>query len=178
MTLGRRHNPAGLTTGGFDCPTTGTITVSTIPSDGRYYLTSFGGGSDTQGVACHGMPSADGTWYYLADKDRFGCGTKVRITNPANQRAVVAQVIDVGPNVCVEQAGGMPVIDASPLVSQYLFDSGSSGWADRRVVLADVVDPSTPLGPSTPLEASMGSFGWLLVLGGVAWVTNELWGTR
>ncbi len=167
----RRIHPSGLVVGGYQCPTSGEIAGRQVPDDKRYYLTSFGGGSDTQGMACGG--TADGTWYYLADSWRFPCGTKVRITNPANGKSVVAQVADVGPNVCVEQAAGLPVLDASPLVSQALFGSSSSGWADRRLVIGEVVDASTPLGLWTGGSdgstsgkllglASLGVGGWLL----------------
>jgi hypothetical protein len=167
-----RLRPAGLVVGGYPCPTTGQIAGSDIPSDGMYYLTTFGGGSDTQGMACGG--TADGTWYYLADRDRFGCGAKVQITNLANGNSVVAQVADIGPNVCVEQAAGLPVIDASPMVSQHLFGNSSSGWEDHRSVLAQVVDPSTPTGPTTyvgSITTSLtlqGVVGSLLVVGGIA----------
>lgn len=131
----------------------GQIAVSSIPSNNRYYLTTFGGGSDTQSVACGGR-QADGTWYYLADAFRFGCRAKIRITNPANGKSVIAQVADVGPATWVEQNAGMPVIDASPLVSQYLFGTRSSGWSDRRVVTATPVDASAPLGPEGASGAS------------------------
>lgn len=146
---GRAGNlrPAGLVVGGYDCPQTGETASSDIPSDHRYFITMFGGGSDAQNVACTGMPRADGTWYYVADRQRFGCGTKLRISNPATGTSVIAQVADYGPNICVEQAAGGPIIDASPLVVQALFGVSSYGWEDRKAVIADVVDPSTPLGP-------------------------------
>lgn len=132
---------------GFSCPTSGEIAGRDIPSDSTYFLTTFGGGADAQPVACGG-PAADGTWYYCADSWRFGCGTLVLISNPATGAGCVAQVADVGPNVCVEQAAGRPVIDASPLVAQALFGTSSLGWSSRSLVLARVVDPSTPLGPT------------------------------
>lgn len=127
-----------LTAGGADAK---------IPDDHRYYITTFGGGADTQNVACGG-PIADGSWYYLADKDRFRCGTHVRITDPASGRSVVAKVADVGPARWVERNAGGPIIDASPLVLRYLFGR-MYGWSDRVVVIAESVDPSTPLGPSS-----------------------------
>jgi len=118
-----------------------------MPSDNRFFLTTFGGGTDTQGVACRGFPIADGSWYYAADSQRWPCGTKLRITNPANGRTVIAQVADEGPALYVEQRAGGSVLDASPLVSEHLFDSASSGWEDHRGVYVQVADPSTPLGP-------------------------------
>src|SRR5512140_2592104 len=62
--------------GGCACPTSGTcsaLSYSDIPGDGKYYVTTFGGGADTQPLACGG--TADGTWAYVADSARFGCGT-------------------------------------------------------------------------------------------------------
>lgn len=150
-----------------------------IPSDGRFYLTSFGGGSDTQNVACHGAHIADGTWYYAADSQRWPCGTKLRVTNPANGRTVIVQVADAGPALWVEQAaGGMPILDASPLVSQALFGSASSGYEDHRVVVVEVADPSTPLGSSdTQAVSSSGSAKVVLAIGVLAaiglWLVRE-----
>lgn len=154
---------------GYQCLNTGEIAGRDIPLDGQYYLTSFGGGSDTQSVACGG-PIADGTWYYMADSWRWPCGTKILITNPQNGLGVVAQVADVGPNICVEQAAGKPVIDASPLVSQALFGTTSRGWSDRSLVLAEVVDPSTPLGPAQgDLNAGLaGRVETAVIAGGLA----------
>ena len=100
---------------------------SSIPSSGHYFLTSFGGGSDTQTMSCGG--TADGTWYYAASKQRFGCGAHLQIE--ANGKCVVAATDDYGPDVCVEAAAGAPIIDASPLVSRHLFGTSSAGWAIR-----------------------------------------------
>jgi hypothetical protein len=60
---------------------------------------------------------------------------------------VVAQTDDYGPDVCVEAAAGAPIIDASPLVSKYLFDTDSAGWSDHLAITVVQVDTSTPLGP-------------------------------
>jgi hypothetical protein len=133
-----------LTVAGHYCPTRGEIAVRTIPADNTYYLTSFGGGVDTQRMACTG--TADGRWMYIADAWRFGCRAKVRVTNPRTGRWCVAQVADVGPNVCVEQAAGRPIIDASPVITRELFGRSSAGWSDRIVVHAEMVPTATPLG--------------------------------
>ena len=122
---------------------------SSVPSDDRYYLTSFGGGSDTQTMSCGGL--ADGTWYYAASKQRFGCGARIQIE--ANGNCVVAATDDYGPDVCVEAAAGRPIIDASPLVAKHLFGVSSAGWSDRLAITATLVDPSTPLGPCTSSPA-------------------------
>jgi hypothetical protein len=170
--------------GGYDCPTSGEIAGRELAPDGTYYLTTFGGGADAQPVACGGPP-ADGSWYYLADSWRFGCGARVLVSNPANGRGCVAQVADVGPNICVEQAAGRPVIDASPLVARALFGTDSLGWSSRALVYARVVDPATPLGPApgdtTPPVLPAGPSGaatlagWLLALGGAGVLGYLAW---
>jgi len=132
-----------LTVGGFYCPTRGEIAGRDIPADNLYYITTFGGGRDNQRMACSGY--ADGRWLYIADAWRFGCGARVKITNPRTGRWCVTRVADVGPNICVERAARKPIIDASPVVTRELFGVGSAGWSDRIVVRAEVVPSSTPL---------------------------------
>lgn len=152
--------PGPLTRGGGDAK---------IPDDHRYYITTFGGGADAQGVACGG-PRADGTWYYLADKDRFGCGTHVRITDPVSGRSAVAKAVDIGPAQWVERNAGGPIIDASPLVLQHLFGHDSYGWSDRVVVIAEPVDASVPLGPSqTETGSSVVTAAVLIAMAAGAW---------
>lgn len=133
-----------LTVGGHYCPTRGEIAGRTLPADDLYYITSFGGGVDTQGMACGGI--ADGRWMYIADSWRFGCRARVRVTNPRTGRWCVTQVADVGPNICVERAAGKPIIDASPVITRELIGRNSAGWSDRIVVRAELVAASTPLG--------------------------------
>ena len=53
-----------------------------------------------QGMSCGG--TADGTWAYIANVARFGCGGLVVIL--AGGKHCVAKVVDCGPNRCVEQA--------------------------------------------------------------------------
>ena len=86
-----------------------------------------------------------GTWYYAASRQRYGCGSRIQIE--ANGKCVVAETDDYGPDECVEQAAGKPIIDASPLVSEYLFGTKSAGWSDRYPIHVTEVDSSTPLGP-------------------------------
>jgi MYXO-CTERM domain-containing protein len=138
--------------GGCSCPGSGgcsSVSYSNIPSDHLYYVTTFGGGSDTQGMACGG--TADGKWAYIADSARFGCGAKVLIE--ANGKSCVAKVADCGPNRCVEQAVSSsgcsshhPIIDASPFITKYLLGASGVGWSDRKTVKATVVAASTPIG--------------------------------
>jgi hypothetical protein len=117
---------------------------STIPSDGVYVLTTFGGPGEGQTMAC-GSSTQNGTWYYAASRQRYGCGSKIQLT--ANGNCVVAQTDDYGPDVCVENAAGLPIIDASPLVAQALFGTSGAGWSDHLQVNVTQVDGSTALGP-------------------------------
>ena len=117
---------------------------SAIPSTGDYYLTSFGNGSDSGTMSC-GSNTNHGNWYYAASRQRYGCGSHIKIT--AKGKCVVAKTDDYGPDVCVENAAGRPIIDASPLVSQHLFGTRSAGWSDHYKVHVEKVPSSTPLGP-------------------------------
>jgi hypothetical protein len=138
---------ADLTVNGHYCPTRGEIAGRTQPADRQYYITTFGGGSDTQRMSCAG--TADGRWLYIADAWRFGCGARVKVTNPRTGRWCVTQVADIGPNICVERAAGKPVIDASPAITRELFGAGAVGWSQRMLVLAEAVAAGTALGCGT-----------------------------
>ncbi len=171
---------------------TSNIVGSTIPSNCRYYITMFGGGSDAQTVSCSyaalsatygpGIPRtatgsayADGSWWYIAGAigahmGRFPCGTKVLVANPTTGASCVAVVADMGPNSrIVEQRANGAVIDASPLVIQHLFGRSSYGWEDRKEVIAYAVDPSTPVGPAGAIDPATacggGAFSLTKLLG-------------
>ena len=144
-----------LTIRGHVCPTRGEIAGRNIPADNLYYITTFGGPGDQQRMACGSY--ADGRWLYIADSWRFGCRARVRVTNPVTGRWCVAEVADVGPNICVERAAGKPVIDASPVITRELFGRSSAGWSDRVVVHTDVVARSTPLGCGSGTPPPAGS---------------------
>ncbi|MBL8600376.1 MAG: hypothetical protein JNK72_00485 [Myxococcales bacterium] len=152
-----------LTVGGYYCPTRGEIAGRDLPSDNNYYVTTFGGPGDAQRTACGGY--ANGRSLYIAGSWRFGCGARVRVTNPRTGRWCVAEVNDVGPNICVERAARKPIIDASPVVTRELFGVSSAGWSDRILVNAVAVNRATPLGcgsgtpPSAPSTGSTGSTG-------------------
>jgi hypothetical protein len=117
---------------------------SSIPGDHEYYLTSFGAGSDSGTMSC-GENTTHGSWYYAASRQRYGCGSHLKIE--ANGKCVIAEADDYGPDVCVENAAGGPIIDASPLVSEHLFGTSSAGWSDHYRVTVTEVSGSTPLGP-------------------------------
>jgi hypothetical protein len=118
---------------------------SSIPSSGDYYLTSFGFSPSDNGTMSCGEKTLDGTWYYAASRQRYGCGAHIQIE--ANGKCVVAETDDYGPDACVERAAGSPIVDASPLVSEHLFGTRSAGWSDRLPIHVTLVSASTPLGP-------------------------------
>jgi len=116
---------------------------SEIPADGDYVITTFGGPGDHQQMSCGGY--ADGTTWYAASRQRYGCGSKIQIE--ANGKCVVATALDYGPDVCVENAAHSPVIDVSPLVSKALFGVSGAGWSDHLHVNVTPVAAGTPVGP-------------------------------
>jgi len=118
---------------------------SSVPSNGNYYLTSFGSSPDDDGVMSCGEYTKHGSWYYAASRQRYGCGSHIQIE--ANGKCVVAETDDYGPDQCVETAAGRPIIDASPLVSEALYGTSSAGWSDRYAIHVTEVPSSTPLGP-------------------------------
>jgi hypothetical protein len=85
------------------------------------------------------------TWY-TADAARFGCLARLKITNPANGKSVIAVALDYGPSCSVEHSVSSPVLDASGRIDRYLFGA-DQGAVDRAKVHVVEVDPSTPLGP-------------------------------
>lgn len=147
-------------------------TYGTTPAtDGDYYITSFGCWVDPnntihtdpgdncipsclakakQAGLC--MPGDTGpeceervNWF-TADGARFGCLARLKMTNPANGKSVIAVALDYGPACAVERSVNEEVLDASGRVDLYLF-GGDRGATDRATVHVVEVDPSTPLGP-------------------------------
>jgi hypothetical protein len=94
-------------------------------------------------MSCGGY--ADGTTWYAASRQRYGCGSKLQIE--ANGACVVVEALDYGPDVCVENAAGRAIIDASPLVGRALFDEAGVGYSDQKIVTVTEVAATTPLGP-------------------------------
>ena len=94
-------------------------------------------------MSCGGY--ANGTGWYAASRQRYGCGAHVKVQ--ANGKCVVLATDDYGPDVCVENAAGRPIIDVSPLASKALFGVSGAGWSDRSVVTVNKVATTTPLGP-------------------------------
>lgn len=118
---------------------------SAVPASGHYFLTTFGASPGDDGRMSCGDFTRHGSWYYAASRQRYGCGSHIRIE--ANGRCVVARTDDYGPDVCVENAAGGPIIDASPLVARHLFGTSSAGWSDHLHITVHKVSSSTPLGP-------------------------------
>jgi hypothetical protein len=138
------------------------LASSTIPASHQYVLTSFGNTPSDNGEMSCGEYTDDGDWYYAASRQRYGCGSHVSVQ--ANGKCVVVATDDYGPDVCVENAAGMAILDASPLVAEQLFGVSSAGWSDGLTVLVTEVAASTPLGPCavatpppTPPAADAGS---------------------
>lgn len=116
---------------------------SSIPGSGMYRLTTFGGPGDHQSMSCGGY--ADGTTWYAASRQRYGCGSKLKLE--ANGKCAIVTALDYGPDVCVENAAGMPIIDVSPKASRHLFGEAGVGYSDRLNVKVTKVAASTPVGP-------------------------------
>jgi len=119
---------------------------STIPADGQYVITTFGGGGDTQPMSCGG--TANGTGWYAASRQRYGCGAHLQVT-ASNGNCVVVEAKDYGPDVCVENAAHSPILDMSPRASKALYGISSAGWSDHITVHVEEVSASTPLGTCT-----------------------------
>ncbi len=159
--------PAGSNV--FSC----TGSYGTTPStDGDYYLTEFGCWVDPENVthtdpddncipSCFSQAKAAGLCmagdtgpeceervdWFTADGARFGCLARLRVTNPANGKSVIAVALDYGPGCSGEQNVDMEVIDASGRVDLELF-GGAEGASDHALVHVVQVDDSTPVGPT------------------------------
>ena len=165
---------SGLTVGGCQCAASGScsaLSYSDVPPDGKYIITTFGGGSDTKAMSCGGI--ADAKWAYVADRARFPCGTKLLVE--AKGKQCVAQVADCGPNRCVEQAASgscsthFPVLDVSPVITKHLFGFSQTGWSDKLLVVAKPIDPSFVVGcPGAPATGGTGGTSGAGGAGGAA----------
>ena len=130
------------------------VSLNSEATEGTYFLTTFGGPDDSGDngqLACGGRSDPNSSdvhqKYYAAAKQRFGCGTHIKLEAAGN--CIVLETTDAGPAAWVEDKAGGPVIDATPLAAQELFGAASFGWSDRKAVQLSVVDASVPLGPCT-----------------------------
>jgi hypothetical protein len=144
---------------------------TTPVDDGNYYITSFGCYVDASGnvqtdpgdncipsclsqaiaaglcaAGSQGPDCEEAVNWYTADGARFGCLARLRITNPANGKTVVAVALDYGPACSVENSVSHAVLDTSGRIDDYLF-GGAQGASDMSLVHVVQVDDSTPLGP-------------------------------
>lgn len=140
---------------------------------GSYYITSFGCWIDEDGdlrgdggdncvpwcqsfadpddyeELCPGMSGAEcerSVAWYTADADRYGCLTRLRVTNPETKDAAVVVVLDRGPSCKIERRVEHWVLDLSYPASNYLF-GGPASATERVEAIVEVVPPDTPLGP-------------------------------
>jgi hypothetical protein len=128
----------------FGCYFDASGKLKTDPYDNCEFACGAKGYCDKQGPACQ----ASLKWF-AADADRYGCGTKIRVTNCKNGKSVVLATLDRGPNCkTIEQKHDAPVLDMSHDAMGHLFDGKFYGGGDYKSVVVEVVDPSTPLGPS------------------------------
>jgi hypothetical protein len=139
-------------------------------ANGDYYGTAFGCWTDgngnpqsdpgdncipaclnaaQQGGLCAGQSGPDcerSVGWFAADAARFGCLARLRVTNPANGKAVVVVALDLGPSCKVEASVSHAAVDLSYPANDYLF-GGAQGISDKAAVHVVEVDPATPLGP-------------------------------
>jgi len=85
--------------------------------------------------------------WFSADADRFGCGTRIRVTNCKNGKRVILAALDKGPNCPTEKKFGAPVLDMSYPAMTYLFDGKTYGGSELQRVHVETVPAATPLGP-------------------------------
>lgn len=154
------------TDGPWSC---GGLTGTSTNPEGIYFTTSFGCWVDDQGqahsdagdncipacslasIGCSGKtgPQCERSInWYTADSDRFGCGTKLLVTNPDNGKSAVLMAIDRGPNCRIERKVDHWVLDMSTRASIFFF-GGQTSATERADVHVEIVDPSTPLGPTS-----------------------------
>lgn len=142
----------------------------TKAANGDYYATAFGCWKDADGdshsdpgdnciPACLSQAKSSGLCanmtgpqceesvnWYAADAGRFGCLARLRVTNPANGKAVVVVALDYGPNCSVEKQVNHAAVDLSYPANDYLFGS-AQGIVDKAKVHVVEVASTTPLGP-------------------------------
>ena len=94
--------------------------------------------------------------FYVADAQRFDCGTTLRVTNVLTDTCVVVYTEDGGPNATYEADayGGRRILDASPAVIEYL-DIDHHGWSNSDLVLVEWGQPGDVPGEAcTPCEST------------------------
>lgn len=139
-------------------------------ADCEYYATAFGCWKDSNGQnhsdpgdncipaclsqaqqsICSGLsgPSCErSVSWFAAGKGRWPCMTRLAVSNPKNGKSAVVVVLDAGPACWVEASVGHAVVDLSYPAAHWLFDGGTPGASEKKLVVVEEVDSSTPLGP-------------------------------
>ncbi len=145
----------------FSCPG---FTATQPSSDGYYIPTSFGCNTgfskdptDNCAPACptSQIPECNGKTgreceeaivWYSANSDQYGCGTKLKVTNPSTGKAVIVRAIDRGPS-CSVQSNVRGKFDLSQAARREI---------GGDLVKVERVDESTLLGPA-PACSDLGS---------------------
>lgn len=138
------------------------FTGTTIPPNGNYKTTAFGcvnGWTDPGDNClpacgnppglCNGLSGPDcerKLGWFAADADRYGCFSRLKITNPITKKAAVVIVIDRGPACSQEQIHKAPIIDLSYTAAKYV---GGTNGGNYEVANVEKVSNTTPLGPVT-----------------------------
>jgi len=110
------------------------------------------GTDDEYDALCGGMsgPACEReTQWYAADADRYGCMTRLKVTNRDNGKAAVVVVLDRGPSCVIERRVRHWVLDLSYPATDYLFGEPKAA-TERADVLVEIVPMDTPLGPIDP----------------------------
>jgi len=138
------------------------FTGTSIPPNGNYRTTAFGcvngftdpndncvGACGNPPGLCNGLSGPEcerKLGWFAADADRYGCFSRLKITNPQTLKAAVVIVIDRGPACSQEQAHNAPIIDLSYTAAKYV---GGSTGGNYEVAHVEKVSNTTPLGPVT-----------------------------
>lgn len=129
----------------FGCYRKADGTIYKDPSDNCLFACG------SKGLCAAGLsgPECEATLkWFAADSDRYGCGSRIRLTNCLNGKAVVLATLDRGPNCnTIEKSYGAPVLDMSYPAMIHLFDGKVYGGGDKKRVIVEKVDITTPLGP-------------------------------
>jgi hypothetical protein len=149
-TCGKKSTAPSGNAPGFSC----TGKWGTTPTSDGYYVPTYFGCSkgfpkdpgDNCIAACGSIPECNGVTgraceeklqWFAADAGRYGCNTKLKVTNPATGKAVIVRAIDQGPSCSVEKGRGKMDISQAAYT-----EIGASS-----MVQVEKVAESTPLGP-------------------------------
>jgi hypothetical protein len=151
-----------------------TLASRVISSNGFYHSTFFGcsGGKKDPGDACDGggcggssldsINRTDGVvnlkglsgpayqdaiGYFSANKFQYGCGSRIKVTNPNTGQAVVVVVVDVGPNCRVQDRE--QTFDMSWLAQKAI--------GSPEIVKVEKMPDSTPIGPVSSCTTAFSS---------------------